>query len=38
MEREKKDYDTDMDDAVGEFLFLLDRSGSMDGIRITKAK
>lgn len=31
-------YEQDMATAVGEFLFLLDRSGSMAGARISKAK
>lgn len=30
-------YETDMDAARGEYIFLLDRSGSMDGVRIRQA-
>lgn len=33
-----EDFETDMDSARGEYIFLLDRSGSMGGHRITKAK
>lgn len=33
-----KDFETDIDSAKGEYIFLLDRSGSMDGKRINKAK
>ena len=32
------DYDFDFLNKKGEFIFLLDRSGSMDGDRIEKAK
>ena len=32
------EFETDMDSARGEYIFLLDRSGSMGGKRITKAK
>ncbi len=31
-------YDADMDDARGEFIFLLDRSGSMSGKRMEMAR
>lgn len=33
-----KGFETDIDNARGEYLFLLDRSGSMRGPRIKKAK
>lgn len=33
-----KKIETDMDKARGEYIFLLDRSGSMDGVRMQKAK
>ena len=29
-----KDFETDIDNAKGEYVFLLDRSGSMSGKRI----
>ncbi len=32
------DFDADMDAAQGEFLFVLDRSGSMSGTRMRMAK
>lgn len=32
-----KSYESDMDGAKGEYIFLLDRSGSMGGTRIKKA-
>lgn len=34
----KKPLETDMSSAKGEYIFLLDRSGSMGGQRIEKAK
>lgn len=34
----KEDYEPEMESAVGEFIFLIDRSGSMDGVRLIKAK
>lgn len=33
-----KSYETDMATAKGDYVFLLDRSGSMGGTRIEKAK
>ena len=33
-----KSYETDMNFAKGDYIFLLDRSGSMRGTRIQKAK
>ena len=33
-----KSFETDIDNARGEYIFLLDRSGSMEGARINKAK
>jgi uncharacterized protein with von Willebrand factor type A (vWA) domain len=33
----KKEFDVDMTAAKGEYIFLLDRSGSMGGSRIKKA-
>lgn len=33
----KKPLETDMSAAKGEYVFLLDRSGSMEGTRINKA-
>ncbi len=33
-----KDFDADMDAARGEFIFVLDRSGSMSGGRMKMAK
>lgn len=33
-----KSFETDIDNARGEYIFLLDRSGSMGGKRIEKAK
>jgi hypothetical protein len=33
-----KSYDTDMSTAKGDYIFFLDRSGSMQGTRIEKAK
>jgi uncharacterized protein with von Willebrand factor type A (vWA) domain len=33
-----KSYETDIENAKGEYVFLLDRSGSMGGKRIEKAK
>lgn len=33
-----EDFEPEVSSAVGEFLFLLDRSGSMEGVRINKAK
>lgn len=38
MEREGKDYEVSMADCQGEFVFILDRSGSMGGQRIEGAK
>lgn len=38
LQAEKADFDPDMDSIKGEYVFLLDRSGSMDGTRIAKAK
>ena len=35
---DKGDFLADLDSAPGEFVFVLDRSGSMDGKRIEKAK
>lgn len=35
---ENKSFETDMDSAKGDYIFLLDRSGSMRGNRIEKAK
>ena len=35
---EEKGYETDIRSAKGDYLFLLDRSGSMGGSRIEKAK
>jgi uncharacterized protein with von Willebrand factor type A (vWA) domain len=35
---ENKDFEMDLDASKGEFIFILDRSGSMDGIRIQNAK
>ena len=35
---EGKSLEADIDHAKGEFVFLLDRSGSMGGSRINKAK
>lgn len=35
---EQKPYETDIEKVKGDFVFLLDRSGSMGGTRITKAK
>lgn len=35
---EGKTFEGDMDSAKGEYIFLLDRSGSMGGKRIEKAK
>ena len=35
---ENKPFETDMDAAKGDYIFLLDRSGSMGGTRIEKAK
>ena len=32
------EFDADMDAARGEFIFLLDRSGSMSGNRMNMAK
>ena len=37
-EIEHKSYDTDMDAARGDYIFVLDRSGSMGGTRMEKAK
>jgi hypothetical protein len=34
----RTDFETDMDAVKGEYVFLLDRSGSMSGSRIAKAK
>jgi uncharacterized protein with von Willebrand factor type A (vWA) domain len=34
---EGKGFETDIENAKGEYIFLLDRSGSMDGGRIRKA-
>lgn len=36
-EVEHKSFEADIDAARGEYIFLLDRSGSMGGTRITKA-
>jgi uncharacterized protein with von Willebrand factor type A (vWA) domain len=36
--KENKDFEMDLDASKGEFIFILDRSGSMDGIRIQNAK
>jgi uncharacterized protein YegL len=33
----KGDFDVDMDAAQGEFIFILDRSGSMSGSRMRMA-
>ncbi len=33
-----KSYETDMDAAKGDYIFLLDRSGSMGGTRIKQAR
>jgi len=33
-----KSFETDLDNARGDYIFLLDRSGSMSGKRIKKAK
>ncbi len=33
-----KSYETDMSTAKGDYIFFLDRSGSMSGTRIEKAK
>ena len=33
-----KSYETDMDSVKGDYVFFLDRSGSMGGTRIEKAK
>ena len=33
-----KSYETDMDSVKGDYVFFLDRSGSMGGTRIQKAK
>ena len=33
-----KSYETDMESAKGDYVFFLDRSGSMGGTRIEKAK
>lgn len=38
MQLEGKDFECDMDSAKGEYLFLLDRSGSMGTARMDKAK
>ena len=35
---EGKGFETDIDRGKGEYIFLLDRSGSMGGARIEKAK
>jgi len=35
---ENKPYETDMSSAKGDYVFFLDRSGSMGGTRIQKAK
>lgn len=35
---ENKPYETDMSAAKGDYVFFLDRSGSMGGTRIQKAK
>lgn len=35
---ENKDYDVDLLSAKGDYVFFLDRSGSMEGMRINKAK
>ncbi len=32
------EFDADMDEARGEFIFLLDRSGSMSGNRMNMAR
>lgn len=34
---EDKDFEMNLDASKGEFIFILDRSGSMDGIRIQNA-
>ena len=33
-----KSYEVEMSSAKGDYIFLLDRSGSMGGTRITKAR
>ena len=35
---ENKPFETDMETARGDYVFFLDRSGSMGGTRINKAK
>ena len=34
----RQEFEVSLDSARGEYMFLLDRSGSMSGIRIQKAK
>lgn len=34
---ENSEFEMDLDASRGEFIFILDRSGSMDGIRIQNA-
>lgn len=36
--QKNKSYEVNLESAKGEYIFLLDRSGSMDGVRLEKAK